>query len=64
VPIEAAAMALMVNLAMEYWIADAFEYVPRTLALSLGGSPVETAVLYLTIVAWRILYAASASSIK
>ena len=57
-------MALMVNLAMEYWIADAFEYVPRTLALSLGGSPVETAVLYLTIVAWRILYAASASSIK
>jgi len=59
VPIEAAAMAVVVNLGLEYSIAASFEPIPKTLAMSLGGTPIETAVVYLTIIAWRIVYAAS-----
>ena len=61
VPIEAAAMALLVNLGLEYAVSAAFDPVPRTLALSLGGTPTEISVTFLTIVAWRILYGSIAS---
>lgn len=51
---------MCVNLALEYNIAalgNEFDPIPRTLALSLGGSASDGAAAYLTIVAWRILYA-------
>lgn len=60
VPVEAAGLAMCVNLALEYNIAalgTEFNPIPRTLALSLGGTTADGAAAYLTIVVWRILYA-------
>mmetsp|Transcript_22675 Transcript_22675/g.68045 ORF Transcript_22675/g.68045 Transcript_22675/m.68045 type:complete len:177 (+) Transcript_22675:317-847(+) len=56
VPIEAAGLSLIGNLGLEYAIAS-LDYVPTALAHSLGGTPLDVAVAYLTIVAWRIVYA-------
>lgn len=61
VPVEAAALALCVNFALEYNVVHAFEslmvYMPDTLAMSLGGTPADVTAAYLTIVVWRTIYA-------
>jgi len=65
VPVEAAALALLANLAVEYWVAafgTEYGLLPRTLAASLGGTAVDAAVAFLTIVSWRVIYAASLSN--
>ena len=53
---EAAAVALMLNLGVEYAICAPQTLLPATLAHSLGATPVEVVVEYLTIIAWRIVY--------
>ena len=55
VPVEAAAVALLLNLGIEYTLCTC--PLPDALAHSVGGSPADVATTYLTIVAWRIIYA-------
>lgn len=54
VPVEAAAVALLLNLGVEYEISS--PQLPATLAHSVAASPVEVVVEYFTILAWRIVY--------
>ena len=46
----------MLNLGVEYAICAPQTLLPATLAHSLGATPVEVVVEYLTIIAWRIVY--------
>ena len=55
VPVEAAAVALLLNLGIKYTLCTC--PLPDALAHSVGGSPADVATTYLTIVAWRIIYA-------
>ena len=56
VPVEAAAVSLLMNLGLEYAVGSLGDGLPRTLAHSLGGSPGDVAAAYLTIITWRIVY--------
>lgn len=58
VPVEAAAVALLLNLGTEYALCS--HALPDALAHSMGASPLDVATTYLTIVAWRIIYASRA----
>ena len=62
VPVEAAAVAFVLNFAFEYGVVWCGCLVPATLAKSFGGAPVEIATAYLTVICWRILYAATAGT--
>ena len=52
------AVALLLNLGTEYALCS--HALPDALAHSMGASPLDVATTYLTIVAWRIIYASRA----
>ena len=57
VPIEAAGLAMLLNLALEYLLYFQPTALPSTLASSLGGTPADVVAAYLSIIVWRSFYA-------
>lgn len=58
VPVEAAGVALLLNLLGEYAIGSG-GYIPDVLAHSLSSAPAEAVGAYLTIVVWRAALASA-----